>query len=163
MSSGKWDLRFLAIANECASWSKDPSTQTGCVIVDADRNIVSTGYNGFPRGVADVFERYHDREVKYRLVVHCDTNAIYSAARRGVALLGATMYLTGPPCNECMKGIIQVGIVRVVWPKDNKFENDPATRERWKDAIAATYLMAQEAGVIFDRIDERGVVERVIG
>lgn len=147
-----WHRRFLEVAQLIATWSKDPSTQTGCVVVDPDRAIVSTGYNGFARGVNDSPERYNDREVKYRYVVHCDTNAIYSAAARGVSLRGCTMYLTGPPCNECMKGIIQAGIGTVVWPEDNPFERDPATMERWRVSIETTETMAAEAGIQFLRI-----------
>ncbi|NJK88105.1 MAG: CMP deaminase, partial [Myxococcales bacterium] len=82
--SKKWDLRFIELAKHVASWSKDPSTQCGCVIVDSSRRILSTGYNGFPAGVTDVYERLHDREVKYRLVAHSEVNAICTAARVGV-------------------------------------------------------------------------------
>jgi len=148
----KWHRRFLDVARLVATWSKDPSTKTGCVVVDQIGNIVSTGYNGFARGVQDTEERYNDRPTKYLFVVHCDTNAIYSAARRGVSLHGCTMYLTGPPCNECMKGIVQAGITRVVWPEDNPFEKDPATQARWKDSIEVTNAMAREAGVEFVRV-----------
>ncbi len=150
----RWHRHFLRQAWLCAEMSKDPSTKTGCVVIDADRCIVSTGYNGFARGVNDKPDRYNDREVKYRFVVHCDTNAIYSAARRGVSLLGCTMYLTGPPCNECMKGIVQAGIHRVIWPEDNPFEKDPATQARWQGSIEASNAMAEEAGVQFLRIPE---------
>lgn len=151
----KWHWRHLDEAWQQASYSKDPSTKTGCVVVDDAGSIISTGYNGFPRGVRDLPERYKVRGTKYRFVVHCDTNAIYSAARRGVSLVGATMYLTGPPCCECMKGIIQSGIRRVVWPEDNPFEKDPATQERWQYSIEATHAMAQEAGVEFVRVQKK--------
>lgn len=148
----KWDRRFLALAEVIATWSKDPSTQTGCVVVDEDRAIVATGYNGFPRGVRDTQDRYENRELKYQLVAHCDSNAVFSAARRGVSLAGATMYLTGPPCNECTKAIIQAGITRVAWPRDNKFEQDEATRARWASSIGISEQMAEEAGVEFTRV-----------
>ena len=150
----KWHRRFLDLCHSIASWSKDPSTKTGCVVVDQEGAIVSTGYNGFARGVDDSDARYIHRETKYMFVVHCDTNAIYSAARRGVALLGCTMYLTGPPCNECMKGIIQAGITRVAWPEDNPFEKDFDTQARWQRSIEVTNQMANEAGVEFLRVPE---------
>ena len=150
----KWHRRFLEQCRGIASWSKDPSTQTGCVVVDQEGAIVSTGYNGFARGINDSDARYNHRETKYMFVVHCDTNAIYSAARRGVALRGCTMYLTGPPCNECMKGIIQAGITRVVWPEDNPFEKDFDTQARWQRSIEVTNQMANEAGVEFLRVPE---------
>jgi len=86
------------------------------------------------------------------VIVHCDTNAVYQAARSSVSLLGATMYLTMPPCNECTKGIIQSGICRVVWPADNPMEKDPALKERWKDSVEASTLMLTEAQVETERI-----------
>ena len=123
-------------------------------MVDSEGAIVSTGYNGFARGVNDSDARYIHRETKYMFVVRCDTNAIYNAARRGAALLGCTMYLTGPPCNECMKGIIQAGITRVVWPEDSPFEKDFDVQARWQRSIEVTNQMANEAGVEFLRIPE---------
>jgi dCMP deaminase len=66
----KWDCRFLEMAELVGSWSKDPSTKVGAVIVDKDRRIVSTGYNGFPQGIADRSELLNDREKKYKLIVH---------------------------------------------------------------------------------------------
>lgn len=147
----RWDRRFLEMALLVATWSKDPSTQTGCVVVRG-RRVLATGYNGFPRGVRDLDHRYAQRELKYKFVAHCDRNAIDDAAHRGVPLAGADMYLTGPPCNECMKSIIQAGILRVVWPVDNKFERDPATLRRWADSIKVTWLMAEEARVQLERV-----------
>ncbi len=152
----KWHRRFLDVCTVVASWSKDPSTKTSCVVVDAMHAIVSTGYNGFPRGVRDDPRRYNERKVKYLLIVHAETNAIYSAAQRGVSLLGCTMYLANAPCNECMKGIIQAGIHRVVWPEDNPLEKDPATQERWRVSLQSTVRMAQEAGIELVRVPGEG-------
>lgn len=144
----KWDQRFLKLAKHISGWSRDPSTQTGCVIVDSYNRVLSVGYNGFPGGVDDTPDRYQDREVKYRFVAHCDLNAIYSAARIGVSLVGSTMYLTGAPCHECAKGIIQVGIKRVVWPVENTFEQT----ERWKLSMETMKTMMKEAGVELCRV-----------
>ena len=140
----KWDRRFLSEALSKASWSKDPSTKTGCVITRGF-HIICTGYNGFPQGVQDNEDRYNNRELKYKLIEHCDRNAIYQAARYGISLEGSTMYLTGPPCAECTRGIIQSGIIRVVWPKDNKFETTE-TWERWKESCELAFMMMVEAG-----------------
>lgn len=148
----KWHRRHIHIMREIAQWSKDPSTKVGCVIVDDHNSIVASGYNGFARGVVDSAERYNDRETKYRFVVHADTNAMYDAARRGVKLAGCTMYLSGPPCCECMKGLVQVGIRRVCWPEDNPFEKDEATLKRWAFSIEASQAMAREAGIEFVRV-----------
>jgi len=143
----KWHRRFLSLCLEVAKWSKDPSTKTGCLIVDDRRRILSTGYNGFARGVEDTPERYENRELKYAFVVHADLNAIYSAAANGVSVDGCTMYLTGPPCAECCKGIIQAGIKQVIWPEDNPFEKDEATRARWAVSLDNSNTLLREGGV----------------
>src|SRR3989344_2191240 len=75
----KWDRRFLALAEHVAQWSKDPSTKTGAVIVDPNNRVVSLGYNGFPRGVNDLPERLSNRELKYKIIVHCERNALLFA------------------------------------------------------------------------------------
>ena len=65
MVSNKWDQRFLDIAKLVSTWSKDPSTQTGAVIVRPDRSVVSLGFNGFPKAMLDKDEWYNDRNEKY--------------------------------------------------------------------------------------------------
>lgn len=73
-----WDKRFLQLAKLVSSWSKDPSTQTGAVIVDDKRRIVSLGFNSFPRRIADDV-RLDDRALKYECIVHCEINALVFA------------------------------------------------------------------------------------
>ena len=94
----KWDHLFLAMATLVSLKSKDPSTKTGCVVVDEDNRIRSMGFNGFPQGVSDRAQRYEDRELKYALIAHCDSNAIVSSARAGIPLKRCTLYLTRHPC-----------------------------------------------------------------
>lgn len=116
-----WDKRFLQMAELVSTWSKDPSTKVGSVVVNDRRRILATGYNGFPRGIMDFQQRYENREEKYKLVVHAEMNAVYNATWNGVSLDGATIYTTGlPTCSECAKGLIQVGIKRIVcgFPKE---------------------------------------------
>ena len=110
----KWDLRYLEMAKLVSSWSKDPSTQTGAVIVAPDGSVVSVGYNGFARGVEDSEERWNNRELKYAMVVHCERNAMIFAKRD---LYGCTLY-TWPfmSCSVCAGMVIQAGITRVVAP-----------------------------------------------
>ena len=60
--SDKWDIRFLELAKHISGWSKDPSTKVGCIVVGEDREIRSTGFNGFPRGISDDNDRLLDRE-----------------------------------------------------------------------------------------------------
>src|SRR5579862_4966526 len=110
----KWDRRFLEMAELVASWSKDPSTKTGAVIVRPNRSIAGVGYNGFARGVVDSDERYQNRDLKYRMVVHCEKNAVFSV---NGSVEGCTLY-TFPfmSCAPCAASMIQVGIKRVVAP-----------------------------------------------
>jgi len=141
----KWDTRFLNIAKEVATWSKDPSSKIGAIAVK-DRVILSTGYNGFPRGIDDSEDRYQDKEQKYKYVVHGEMNCIYNAAHIGINLNNSDMYVYGlPTCSECAKGIIQIGVKRV-------FSCYPETiGEKWKVSEIATKEMFDEAGVEYFR------------
>jgi len=138
----KWDRRFLDVAKLVASWSKDPSTKVGAHIVNPDRTPVSYGYNGFPRGVGDDEERYANRELKYKLVVHAEMNAILNA--RGQDLNGTLLYATAFPCCSCAKAIIQAGIGEVV-----SFEWTDDYFSRWAEEIHTAKTMFKEAGIIY--------------
>jgi len=142
-----WDIRFLEMAKNVSAWSKDPSTQVGSIAVDpTKKNIISTGYNGFPRGILDSVERYEHKPTKYKLVVHSEMNLIYNASYTGVSLNGSTLYVYGlPVCSECAKGIIQVGVKRVVMLIEDKKVPD-----KWKDSWVDTENMFKEAGVQYD-------------
>lgn len=111
---GKWDRRFLGLAEYIAGWSKDPSTKVGCVIVDRANRVISVGFNGLPAGIADTEERLTNRALKYRLTLHAEQNALLFA-RAGV--VGCTCY-TWPiaPCAHCSVSLAQSGIARVVAP-----------------------------------------------
>jgi len=145
MGSAKWDRRFLRLAQEVASWSKDPSTKVGSVIVDADRRVLSLGYNGFPRGIADTDARLSVRADKYEMVVHAELNAIFNASRYGVPINGNTMYITMSPCSSCALAIIQSGIGQVFWPA----MSIPA---RWRESMVRSLGLLKEAGVAYDAI-----------
>lgn len=133
----KWDLRFLDLARHVSSWSKDPSTKVGAVIVRWDRTIASVGYNGFPRHIDDTPERLNDRETKYRLMVHAEINAIHNARER---LMGYTLY-TWPffTCERCAVQVIQAGIHRIVAPYTDN--------ERWRQSIDNAIALYREAGL----------------
>lgn len=139
--SDKWDRRFLALARHIAGWSKDPSTQVGCVVVGADREIRSTGFNGLPRGLEDTTERLTDRNLKYPLICHAEENAILHAARIGVSLSGCTMFVTWPPCTRCARSLVQAGIVEVVFP--DRLE----VPERWQVDFKLSLEMLNEARI----------------
>ena len=142
--SNKWDKRFLEMAGLVASWSKDPSTKVGTIAV-RNRTVIAQGYNGFPRGIDDN-DRLDNRTVKYMYIVHSEMNAIYNAAENGVSLKGSTIYTVGlPVCHDCAKGLIQVGIKRVVTPEIE-------TPERWHKSLRLTKEMFKEADIVWDRI-----------
>lgn len=141
MSNGdKWDRRFLDVAALISTWSKDPSTQVGCVVVGQDREIRSTGFNGFPRGIADSEERLNDRALKYPLICHAEENAIMHAARVGVSLKDCTAYVTWPPCTRCARSLVQAGVREVVFPEGE-------VPERWRDDFAMSIGLLKEAGI----------------
>lgn len=108
----KWDMRYLKLAKEVSTWSKDPSTKVGAVIVRPDKSLCSVGFNGFAQGVDDSPERYNNRELKYKLIVHGEINA-REFAREPVH--GYTLY-TYPfmPCERCAGPMIQAGIKTII-------------------------------------------------
>jgi len=132
----KWNMRFLEMAKMVGSWSKDPSTQVGAVIVDDDRRVISLGYNGFPKGVADN-NRLEDRKEKYKMIVHAERNALLFA---NVSVKDATIF-TYPfmPCPVCTGMIIQSGIQRVV-----SLQTD---NPRWQEDFEISRKMLDEAEV----------------
>nr|AIE94582.1 dCMP deaminase (comEB) [uncultured marine group II/III euryarchaeote AD1000_49_E03] len=139
--SEKWDRRFLELASHISTWSKDPSTKVGCVVVGEDREIRSTGFNGFPRGIEDDAERLEDRAQKYPLICHAEENAIMHAARIGISLKSNTAYVTWPPCSRCTRSLIQAGISEVVYPAGIDIP------ERWEEDLEIALGMMEEAGI----------------
>src|SRR5208282_1013607 len=140
----KWDRRYLQVARLVSSFSKDPSTKTGAVIVRPDRSIASMGYNGFAAGVVDSPDRLNNREVKYKMVVHCERNAIIFAQQN---LRGSTLY-TWPfmSCAPCAGMVIQAGITRCVAPRNNN--------PRWVSDFEISKTMFSEANVQLDFVGE---------
>tara|TARA_R100001463_G_scaffold91898_3_gene146635 strand:- start:69 stop:503 length:435 start_codon:yes stop_codon:yes gene_type:complete len=140
MSLTKWDERFIELAKLVGSWSKDPSTQVGAVIVDDDKRIVSIGFNGFPKGVKDSQKRLVDRDEKYAIIVHAEANALMFANR---SVEGCTLY-TWPfqPCSRCAGLIIQSGIKRVV----SVIHDD----DRWKKNFSISRKLFDESGITLE-------------
>lgn len=138
----KWILRYLKLAKEISTWSKDPSTQVGAVVVGDYGQILSQGYNGFPRGITDADELLENREIKYRLTIHAEMNCIYNASLSGISLAGSTIYVYGLPiCHECAKGVIQSGIRSVYCAYD------PVQRDKWGQSWGHSINMFQEVGI----------------
>ena len=137
----KWDERFLELAKQIASWSKDPSTQVGCGVVGPDREIRSTGFNGLPRGIEDSEDRLNNREIKYPMICHAEENAIMHAARIGISLKDCTAYVTWPPCTRCARSVIQAGVSEIIYPKGIEIP------DRWIQDFDLSLKMFKEAAV----------------
>jgi dCMP deaminase len=139
----KWDARFISMAALISSWSKDPSTKCGAVIVDEFMRVVSMGYNGFARGVGDD-TRLENRAVKNKIVLHAEVNTILFARR---SVEGCTMYIySSLPCGPCAALIVQSGIKTVVVPALGY--NDPEKAKRWSEDHELAKTMLSEAGVV---------------
>ena len=154
LTASGWGNKYTHLAKEISTWSKDPSTKVGAIVVGEHGQLLSQGYNGFPRGIKDSNDRLNNRERKYELVVHAEMNAIYNASLTGVSLRDSTLYVYGcPVCNECAKGIIQVGIKKVVAvrPKDM-----PVVLKRWEESTRVAGALFREAEVMYiiDEEDE---------
>ena len=138
-----WDEYFMGVAMLAARRSKDPNTQVGACIVSQDNIIISTGYNGMPKGCSDDEFPWgrEGAETKYPYVVHAELNAILNA--NGRDLRGSRLYVALFPCNECAKAIIQSGVKEVLYLSD-KYADSPST--------LASKRMLTAAGVTFRQL-----------
>lgn len=157
------DERFmLEVYLTANTQSKDPRTKIGAVIVKED-DIISTGYNNFPRKVLDLKSRYLDSNLKKQFVVHAEANAVHNCARKGIACLSAKLYTQGVPCSECAKVIIQAGISEVIVHKQWPSLND---NPKWRASNDLTCLMFRESGIkltVFDKfINTTGLMDDVL-
>lgn len=140
--SSEWIHKYFKLAEQVSSWSKDPSTKVGAIAVGRKGQILSQGYNGFPRGIEDTEARLSDRGQKYKFVVHAEQNCIYNATLNGVSLDGSDMYIWGLPlCSECAKGVIQVGVKRVFMCFPSEIP------DKWRESFELTGLMLTESNV----------------
>lgn len=142
----KKQLKFMAIADAYKAFSKDQSTQVGAVALDDRMNVVSSGWNGFPRGVNDNVEARHKRPEKYEWTAHAEENLVAQAAYTGACLRGTTVLVTSLyPCSTCARLLSQAGVIRVVAPKMGN--------ERWIDKNLIAKTIFEEAGVEVIEID----------
>lgn len=141
----KHDEYFMRLAEQVATRSKDPSTKTGAIIVDADGRVVSTGFNGFPRLMEDLSTLYADRDEKLSRIVHCEMNALIFARQN---LQGCTLY-TWPfmSCDRCAVHMLQAGIKRFV-----TYANDAP---RWQEAFERTRRYIKECGATLVEMEPR--------
>jgi dCMP deaminase len=137
----KWDKRFYELALHVSTWSRDPTTKVGAVLVGKDRRKIALGYNGFPPGVEDFPDRLSNREVKHKLTQHAERNVLDNSA---FDTEGSTLYITFFPCSECSKSAVSKGVKRVVSPP-------PSTNEPWASDAEWSLRILSEAGVQVDR------------
>jgi dCMP deaminase len=138
-----WKEYFRGIAHQVKLKSKDRYTQIGAVVVGSDNQIVSTGYNSFPRGIDDSVDERQERPEKYYWFEHAERNSLYNAALIGVSTKGCTMYLTcGIPCSDCARGIINSGIKKIVCERVGG-----AVGNLWDEHAKRSIEMFNEAGV----------------
>ena len=143
----KWDQRFLKLAKEIATWSKDESTQVGSVIIGKHKKPLSFGYNGLPRGVNDDLAVRQTRPTKYYYFEHAERNAIYNSDNN---LEGATLYCTHFPCADCARAIIQNQIERIVI--DKSFGSSSTWAMKHPESLEASIAMLTESGVTITEI-----------
>lgn len=141
-----WDEWFFNQCEVIKTKSKDKHTKCGSVVVSSDNRVISQGYNSLPAGANDSVQTRFERPLKYKYMVHSERNAVYSAARIGINLKGAKIYVTGIPCMDCAHAIIQSGIIEVIYDAD--------LQEKWSSPVY------QDAGLVKELFDECNVTLR---
>jgi dCMP deaminase len=143
--SAQWCDRFLRLAEEAASWSKDPKGGVGAVVVDDRKRVIGLGFNGFPDRIPDTPELLADPAAKLPRMIHAEVNAVLNAV---APVHGASLFTTLAPCAECAKLLIQAGIVAVYR------RPHPEERHRsWAASFKTAGAILKEAGV------EQGTVD----
>ncbi|WP_026389535.1 deoxycytidylate deaminase [[Acholeplasma] multilocale] len=151
-----WKPYFMTVATASAMRSKDPSTQVGAVVVNKLNQIISTGYNGFPRGVDDDSFPWDNAEgdwgdLKYPYVAHAELNAIVSAR---ADLTDCDLYVTLFPCNECTKIVLQSGIKKIYFMEDKYHDS--------KECVASRKML-DAAGVVYEQLPNLEINIQVTG
>jgi dCMP deaminase len=141
-----WKEYFRGIVHQVKLKSKDKYTQIGAIIVGMDNQIVSTGYNSFPRGINDTLDWRQERPEKYYWFSHAETNTIVNAALNGVSTKGCTIYMScGIPCTDCARNIINAGIKQIVCERIGGIVS-----EKWDEHGKRSMEMFNEAGIEID-------------
>lgn len=140
--NNKWDTRYGDLAQLISTWSKDPSTQVGAVIVRPDKSIASMGFNGFPRSIEDRTEWLENREEKLKRVIHAEHNALTFCAHEDVTGFTAYVYPL-MPCIECARRLVDRGISRIVTvttPEKAEYMAQPDVILRYSFRVTEDYL-----------------------
>src|SRR5208337_502229 len=155
LPSEKWDIRFLELAKHISEWSYDPSTRVGAVVA-VGKKVLGVGYNGFSKGVKDLKERYEDRDLKYKLIVHAEVNALIMSGEKaqGASLYVYPSFSIPCCCSDCAKMIIQYGIREVVgyFPSEDDIER----AKRWAASLELSKMMLNEASVFYRGVKRNG-------
>lgn len=142
MIINKWDRRFLEAAKCISNWSPDPSSKIGAVAINDQNLPLAWGWNAFPRKMVSLTEAEVDKETKYKYVIHAEANTVYNCTRNNISLLNAKLYVYGiPPCIDCAKAIIQVGIKQVFSLVRRE------TSSKWMDSYQDSVKLFQEVGI----------------
>ena len=137
--SDHWADRFLRLAEEIATWSKDPKGGVGAVLVDERKRVIGLGFNGFPDRIADTPALLNDQAAKLPRMIHAEVNAVLNAT---VSVQGASLFTTLAPCAECAKLLIQAGVVAVY-----RRPHPEHRHRRWAESFQIAETILQEAGV----------------
>lgn len=128
-------------------FSKDPDKKVGSIFLHPKTfQILSTGYNGFPRKVNETKKRWKKPE-KYKWVVHSEQNGIYNATLNGVKLKNSILFTTKFPCNDCAKGLIQAGINTIYTYKPD------LNHKTWGQSVKISLEMFKESNITIHYLD----------
>ena len=142
-----WDEYFISLLAPISQKSKDRSTKVGAIAVGSNREIKSTGFNGFVRGINDDKPERHERPLKYKWTEHAERNLIYNAARNGISLDGCTIFIDWFPCTDCARAIIQSGFKAIIIDGRNFSEKEKYWNERWKEDMDISKEMLEKAKI----------------
>lgn len=154
-----FDCYFMTLCYLVALKSKDQNTKYGAVIVGPNKELRSTGYNSFIRGVNDNIPERQEAPEKYYHFEHAERNAIFNAARVGIPLEGCSIYIQGIPCADCARAIKQSGIKEVIIHK-RWMEKSLGTK--WDESNERSINLFKESGVDV-RMYDGDIVNEIFG
>lgn len=140
-------MQYLFLAKEFAQWSKDPNRKVGAIVIGDHGQLLSQGYNGFPRNYPDLEKNYNNKAEKNKYIIHAEKNCIYHAALTSVSLSGSSMFVYGlPVCHECAKGIIQVNIKQVFVYVQGPYNT------KWNKSFELAEDLFKKSNIIYTKI-----------
>ena len=137
----RWDARFLELSKHVSTWSKDPSSKVGAVLIRDSNLVAMTAFNGFPNAILDD-ERLENRDIKYQIIVHAEENLIANSSKSGVSTLNAKVAVSMFPCSRCARLLISAGIKEIITQLPTGEFLD-----RWEVEIELSKKLIKEAGI----------------